>query len=160
MISIIPISKIAKFVEELPMMGALQNREAKVVFTNGVFDILHVGHINYLLKAKSFGDLLIVGVNRDASVRRLKGPKRPLQEEKDRARIIAALKPVDHVVLFSEDTPERLIKLIRPQVLVKGSDYPESEIVGAKFVKSYGGVVRRVRLSVGKSSSSLLKKLQ
>ncbi len=131
----------------------------RVVFTNGVFDILHAGHVDYLAKAKAFGDVLIVGVNRDASVRRLKGPERPLQSERDRALIVAALKSVDYVVLFAEDTPERLIKEIRPDVLVKGADYALKDIVGADFVRSYGGSVRRVALKKGRSSSGLIARM-
>ena len=135
-------------------------RTPRVVFTNGVFDILHVGHVRYLKKAKSFGDILIVGLNSDASVRRLKGPERPLQRQRDRAEILASLRVVDYVVLFGEDTPESLICAIRPDVLVKGADYATAEIVGADFVKSYGGAVRRVRLSRGRSTSGILQKLR
>lgn len=134
-------------------------RKRRVVFTNGVFDIIHAGHVEYLSKARALGDILVVGVNRDKSVRRLKGPGRPLQPERDRARIVAAFKAVDYVVLFSEDTPEKLIKQIKPDILVKGADYRVSEIVGADFVKSYGGSVRRIKLSPGRSTSRLLKKL-
>lgn len=141
-------------------MSARQRAQGKkVVFTNGVFDILHVGHVNYLSKAKSSGDILIVGLNSDNSVRSIKGPTRPLQSQKDRARILLALRSVDHVVLFSESTPLRLIEKIRPDVLVKGSDYQLSEIVGAEFVKSYGGKVKRIRLSQGRSTSRLIKLL-
>lgn len=132
----------------------------RVVFTNGVFDLIHVGHVEYLSKAKALGDILVVGVNRDKSVRRLKGLGRPLQPERDRAKIVAAFQAVDYVVLFSEDTPEKLIKQIKPDILVKGADYKVSEIVGADFVKSYGGSVRRIRLSPDRSTSRLLKKLK
>lgn len=131
----------------------------KIVFTNGVFDILHRGHVEYLAKAKSFGDILIVGLNSDASVRRLKGPKRPIQKLADRAVILLALESVDFVVPFSEDTPANLIKRVKPDVLVKGADYKLGEIVGAEFVHSYGGKVRRVRLTPGRSSSKLVMKL-
>ena len=131
----------------------------RIVFTNGVFDILHAGHVSYLESAKAHGDVLIVGVNRDSSVRRLKGPSRPLQTEKDRALIVAALKPVDFVVLFGEDTPEKLINVIRPDVLAKGSDYKIKEIVGSDFVLSYGGVVKRIALKKGRSSSSVICKM-
>ncbi len=141
------------------LLSELKKQRKSIVFTNGVFDIIHHGHIDYLYKARSFGDILFVGLNDDSSVRRLKGKKRPLQKQVDRATIVASLKPVDYVILFGEDTPERLIEAIRPDILVKGADYKVSEIVGAKFVKSYGGKVRRVRLSVGRSSSDLIKKL-
>jgi len=128
----------------------------KVVFTNGVFDLLHRGHVDYLAKARSLGDLLIVGLNSDASVHRLKGPARPMQPQADRAAILLALKAVDYVVLFSEDTPEKLISIVRPDVLVKGADYKMSEIVGANLVRSYGGRVKRVRLTSGRSSSKII----
>ena len=131
----------------------------KVVFTNGVFDLLHRGHVDYLTKAKSFGDLLIVGLNSDASVHRLKGPKRPIQSQADRAAILLALKAVDYVVLFSEDTPEKLISIVRPDILVKGADYKMGEIVGAKLVRSYGGKVKRVRLTSGRSTTKIIHTL-
>ncbi len=137
----------------------LRRQRRKVVFTNGVFDILHRGHVAYLAKAKSFGDVLIVGLNSDRSVRKLKGPERPLQKQADRAAILSALKAVDYVVVFGEETPGKLIREIKPDVLVKGADYKISEIVGARFVKANGGSVRRVRLTAGRSSSNLLRKL-
>lgn len=131
----------------------------KVVFTNGVFDLLHRGHIDYLTKAKVFGDVLIVGLNSDASVHRIKGPSRPIQSQADRAAILLALKAVDYVVLFNEDTPEKLISIVRPDVLVKGADYKLSEIVGAKLVQSYGGKVKRVRLTSGRSTTNMIRSL-
>lgn len=150
-----PVSK-----KNLPaLLKKLKKQRQRVVFTNGVFDLIHRGHIDYLHKSRSFGDILIVGLNSDASVRRLKGNKRPFQKQADRAAIVVSLKPVDYVVFFGEDTPLRLIEAIRPDILVKGADYKVSEIVGARFVKSYGGKVRRVRLSAGRSSSNLIKRL-
>lgn len=150
-----PVSK-----KNLPaLLKKLKKQRQRVVFTNGVFDLIHRGHIDYLHKARTFGDILIVGLNSDASVRRLKGNKRPFQKQADRAAIVVSLKPVDYVVFFGEDTPLRLIEAIRPDILVKGADYKVSEIVGARFVKSYGGKVRRVRLSAGRSSSNLIKRL-
>lgn len=137
----------------------LRRRKKKIVFTNGVFDILHRGHVEYLAKARSFGDLLIVGLNSDASTRRLKGPSRPLQPQADRAAVLLALTAVDYVVVFGEDTPEKLIREIRPDVLVKGADYRLAEIVGAAFVQSYGGKVRRARLLKGRSTSALARTL-
>lgn len=137
----------------------LRRSGKKIVFTNGVFDVLHRGHISYLNKARSFGDCLVVGLNSDASVRRLKGRSRPLQPQRDRAAILLALRCVDFVVVFGEDAPDKLIKQVRPHVLVKGADYKLSEIVGAEFVKSIGGSVRRVRLSAGRSSSKLIRRL-
>lgn len=130
------------------------------MFTNGVFDILHLGHVSYLARARSFGDVLVVGLNSDKSVRRLKGAGRPLQKQRDRAEILLALRTVDYVVIFSEDTPQKLIEQIQPNVLVKGADYQVSEIVGAEFVRSHGGEVRRVRLTPGRSTSEIIKRLK
>jgi rfaE bifunctional protein nucleotidyltransferase chain/domain len=130
-----------------------------IVFTNGVFDILHRGHVEYLSKAKSFGDVLIVGLNNDASVRRIKGGRHPIQKQKDRAIILLALQAVDYVVFFGRDTPEKLIRQVRPDVLVKGADYKISEIVGSDFVTSYGGKVMRVKLIKGRSTSAVIWKL-
>ncbi|HOP07843.1 MAG TPA: D-glycero-beta-D-manno-heptose 1-phosphate adenylyltransferase [candidate division Zixibacteria bacterium] len=150
---LIPYKDIARLCLRLHRLGK------RIVFTNGVFDILHAGHVQYLTKARSFGDLLILGLNSDASVQRLKGPKRPLQNQRDRAKILLGLKAVDYVVIFGEDTPQKLIEQVRPDVLVKGADYKISEIVGADFVRANGGTVRRVRLLDGRSSTRLLKLL-
>lgn len=144
------------------MLKDLLVREAslkkKVVFTNGCFDILHPGHIHLLQEAKQLGDLLIVGLNSDSSVKRLKGPDRPVQDENSRALLLAAILFVDYVVLFSEDTPLDLIKLISPDVLVKGGDYRENEIVGSDFVKETGGITITIPFLKGFSSSSLIDK--
>ncbi len=137
----------------------LRTNRRRIVFTNGVFDILHYGHVDYLTKAKKLGDILIVGLNTDSSVKKFKGKNRPIQNEKDRALILAALRPVDYVILFSEETPERLIKMIKPDILVKGADYKISEIVGAEFVKSYGGTVKRIKLVKGRSTTGIIGKL-
>ena len=141
------------------LADGLRRRKLRIVFTNGVFDILHRGHVEYLRKAKSYGDVLVIGLNSDRSVRRLKGRGRPVQRQRDRAEILLALKAVDFVVVFGEDRPDRLIEQIRPDVLVKGADYKMSEIAGAKFVRSYGGSVRRVRLMSGRSTSGILNKV-
>ena len=138
----------------------LRRRKLRIVFTNGVFDIIHRGHVDYLTKAKAMGDVLVVGLNSDASVRRIKGKTRPIQNQNDRAHILSALRAVDYVVLFGEDRPDRLIEQVRPDILVKGADYKLSEIAGARFVKSRGGKVRRLRLLPGRSTSSLLKRLK
>jgi D-glycero-beta-D-manno-heptose 1-phosphate adenylyltransferase len=132
----------------------------KIVFTNGCFDLLHVGHIRYLQEAKSQGDVLIVGVNADASVKKIKGSERPIQNEMDRAEILAALGAVDYVCLFNEDTPEKLIGLVKPDVLVKGGDWPIDKIVGSQFVLSYGGSVRSLQFVDGRSTSSIVEKLK
>jgi rfaE bifunctional protein nucleotidyltransferase chain/domain len=136
----------------------LRRQKKKIVFTNGVFDILHLGHVHYLTEAKKLGDILIVGLNTDSSVKKIKGPKRPINPQSDRAGVLAALEAVDYVVLFGEETPLRLIRQVRPDVLVKGSDYKLSEIVGADFVRENGGEVKRIRLLRGKSTSRLLRK--
>lgn len=136
----------------------MKNRQ--VVFTNGVFDILHRGHVTYLTKARALGDYLIVGLNSDASVKRLKGNDRPINSQADRKAVLLALKAVDEVIVFNEETPERLIRKIRPNVLVKGADYTVREIVGAAFVKSYGGVVKRIPLVRGRSTTSTIAKMK
>ena len=129
-----------------------------IVFTNGCFDLLHVGHVRYLQQAKALGKLLMVGVNSDASVRRLKGPTRPVQSEGDRAEILAALSSVDYVIIFDQDTPEELIHLVRPAVLVKGGDWKPEAIVGGPFVLSYGGQVRSLQFVDGKSTTQIIEK--
>lgn len=152
----------AKF-KSLPPLVSILKKEKKegkrVVFTNGCFDVLHVGHVRYLKKAKSLGDVLVVGLNADASVRRLKGPPRPLNGEKDRAEVLAALESVDYVVLFKESTPEHLIRTIRPDFLVKGGDWKKDQIVGSVFVESYGGRVRALPFVDGFSTTRLISKI-
>ena len=135
-------------------------RDKKIVFTNGCFDLLHVGHVRYLQQARTLGDVLVVGLNTDASTRRLKGPTRPIQNEKDRAEILAALACVDFTFLFDEDTPENLIHEVRPNVLVKGGDWKISQIVGGEFVQSIGGEVRSLQFVDGRSTTSLIEKSQ
>jgi D-beta-D-heptose 7-phosphate kinase/D-beta-D-heptose 1-phosphate adenosyltransferase len=132
----------------------------KIVFTNGCFDLLHTGHVTYLEQAKKLGDKLIVGLNTDRSVSALKGPDRPIIHEMDRARVLAALEAVDAVVLFDQDTPLALISHIKPQVLVKGNDYAEEDVVGGTEVKSWGGTVALVPVVSGHSSSGIIEKLQ
>ena len=134
-------------------------KDARIVFTNGCFDIIHRGHIDYLSKASALGDLLIIGLNTDESVRKLKGPERPLQDEKSRAMILAALFFVDNIILFSEDTPYLLIDKIRPQVLVKGGDYKPEDIVGYDIVKESGGKVVTIDFVEGYSSTGIIEKL-
>jgi len=130
----------------------------KIVFTNGCFDLLHIGHVRYLQEARKLGDFLIVGINSDASVKRLKGPTRPIQSENDRAEILAALGCVDMTVLFEEDTPENLIRQIRPDLLVKGGDWKIDQIAGGGFVQSYGGQVMSLQFIEGKSTTNIIKK--
>ena len=131
-----------------------------LVFTNGVFDLLHRGHVDVLLAARSQGDALVVGVNSDASVRRLKGASRPVRNEVDRGYLLAALAVVDCVVIFEQDTPLELIRALEPDVLVKGGDYSEGKVVGAAEVRAYGGRVVIVPLTPGYSTSSTVEKLR
>jgi D-beta-D-heptose 7-phosphate kinase/D-beta-D-heptose 1-phosphate adenosyltransferase len=149
------IYTLEKLFQKLENRGSL-----KVVFTNGCFDILHRGHVSYLHETKKLGDFLIVGVNSDASVSKLKGPSRPIQNEQDRLYILAGLESVDAVILFSEDTPEKLIKNLLPNVLVKGGDYQINEIVGHDIVLSNGGLVTTIPFVEGKSTTNIVKKMQ
>ena len=144
-------SLLAKWLSRWRVMGE------RVVFTNGVFDLLHPGHVDYLERAKALGQRLVVGVNSDASVRRLK-PGRPLQDEQARMRVIAALQVVDAVALFAEDTPLELITRVRPEILVKGADYSVQTIVGAELVLSYGGQVLPLELLPGHSTTEIIRR--
>ena len=143
--------------DELPKrLQQWRSQGFSVVFTNGCFDLLHRGHVEYLAKAADKGDVLVVGLNTDASVKRLKGERRPINKEADRALLLAALSMVDAVVLFGEDTPYELIKAVRPDVLVKGADYMPEEIVGYDIVTSYGGKVETVEFVEGYSTTKIL----
>ncbi|MFA5143139.1 MAG: D-glycero-beta-D-manno-heptose 1-phosphate adenylyltransferase [Candidatus Omnitrophota bacterium] len=141
------------------ILSPLRAKGKKIVFTNGCFDIIHTGHVKYLSRARRMGDLLVIGLNSDASVRRLKGRSRPINKQSDRAKVLAALRFVDYVVIFNEDTPERLIRKVRPDFLVKGGDWDESSIVGGRFVKSYGGKVGIVSFVNGYSTTSLVRRI-
>src|SRR6201996_7066811 len=132
----------------------------KVVFTNGVFDLLHIGHITYMAKAADLGDKLIIGLNADSSVKRLKGNDRPVNDQDNRAALLAALFFVDAVVIFEEDTPLNLITTLMPDILVKGADYSIANIVGAKEVMANGGEVKTIALVEGYSSTSIIKKIK
>lgn len=131
----------------------------KIVFSNGCFDILHRGHIEYLAKASSLGDILIIGLNADISVKRIKGQTRPINDEQARAILLAALSFVDAVVLFDEDTPYNLINHIKPDFLVKGKDYKAKDVVGYDILKKYGGKVKTIELVEGYSTSDIEKKI-
>ncbi len=137
-----------------------QRRGERVVFTNGCFDLLHVGHVRSFEEARSLGDRLVVAVNRDASVRRLKGPTRPIVAERQRAEMVAALASVDWVVLFGEETPLRVIRALRPDVLAKGGDWKLDEIVGREDVESWGGRVERLRVVPGVRSTILVDRVK
>ena len=132
----------------------------KIVFTNGCFDIIHVGHVRYLTTAKSFGDVLIVGLNTDESVRKLKGNSRPINNQNDRAEVLIGLKAVDYVILFGEQTAENLIAELQPDIYVKGGDYTLETLPEAKIVQSYGGRVEIVNLVAGKSTTNIIKKIE
>jgi len=147
---------IKSFEEIKNIVNRYKENGKKIVFTNGCFDILHVGHVKYLQEAKSFGDVLIVGLNSDESVSRLKGPTRPVNTAQDRAYLLAALEAVDFVVPFEDDTPHELIKIIKPDVLVKGGDYEGKEVVGTEFAKE----LRLVEFVVGKSTTKTILKIQ
>ena len=134
--------------------------EKKIVFTNGCFDLLHYGHVDYLSKAKDLGDVLVVGLNTDSSVKKLKGEHRPLQDENSRATILASLQFIDAVVLFDEDTPYNLISLIRPAVLVKGSDYKPEQIIGYDILKTYDGEVKTIDFVPGYSTSAIEERIK
>jgi D-glycero-beta-D-manno-heptose 1-phosphate adenylyltransferase len=138
----------------------LRKNNKKIVFTNGCFDILHAGHITYLSKAKSLGSVLVIGLNSDSSVKKIKGKSRPIVSQKNRALLLAGLEAVDFVVIFNELTPARLIKAIKPDVLVKGGDWKKEKIVGAKFVESYGGKVKSLKYIKGLSTRGLIKKIK
>lgn len=150
-------------IKNLPgLKKALKKYKAKkkIVFTNGCFDLLHVGHVLYLEKARTLGDALIIGLNSDSSVKKLKGRSRPLVGQKNRARVLSALSCVDFIVIFSALTPLNLIKKIKPDVLVKGGDWKIKDIVGADFVRSYGGTVKSLPYLKGFSTKGLIKKIK
>lgn len=142
------------------LKGILKKKKRrKIVFTNGCFDIIHYGHVQYLQKAKTKGDILIVGLNSDASVKRLKGEKRPINCQKDRAEILSEFKSVDFVVIFNEDTPLNLIKTIKPDILVKGADWRNKTIVGSDIVKKYGGKTVTISYLKNRSTSGIIKRI-
>ncbi|MFC1724519.1 D-glycero-beta-D-manno-heptose 1-phosphate adenylyltransferase [candidate division KSB1 bacterium] len=143
--------------EVIKIRKKLQSENKKVVFTNGCFEILHKGHVEYLSRARELGDFLIVAVNSDSSIKLIKGEKRPIIPAEDRAFVIANLKPVDAVFIFEEETPKRIIDLIIPDVLVKGGDYVIETIVGHKTVLANGGIVKTIPLTEGKSTSDIFK---
>jgi D-beta-D-heptose 7-phosphate kinase/D-beta-D-heptose 1-phosphate adenosyltransferase len=137
-----------------------ERRGSRIVFTNGCFDILHRGHVELLGKARSFGDVLVVGLNSDASVRRLKGAPRPFMSEADRAEILLAFSAVDFVTVFGEDTPLETITALEPDVLVKGGEYGPGEIVGEDFVKNHGGRVERIDMLPGQSTTGIVERIR
>lgn len=157
----IDFSQKLKTLEELK--GLIEARRKKgqiMVFTNGCFDILHAGHVDYLEKARMLGDFLVVGVNSDLSIKKIKGPQRPINNEMFRVKTLSGLECVDYIILFDEETPENLIKELKPDVLVKGADWEEERIVGASFVKSYGGKVVRIKFNYDVSTTKIITKIR
>ena len=147
---LLPLPELLKILEKERKEGK------KIVFTNGCFDIIHAGHVDYLKKAKALGDILVVGLNSDSSIRRIKGEKRPIIPQEMRAEVLSSLKPVDYVVIFEEDTPENLIKAIKPDILVKGGDWELNKIVGKDFVESYGGKVLTIPFTYDISTTRII----
>ena len=152
-------SKLVSRYEALEKVRAWQASGKKIVFSNGCFDILHAGHVEYLQAARKLGDVLLIGLNSDASVRRLKGPSRPICCETDRATVLSALQVVDALTLFDEDTPEELIGTLLPDILVKGADWAVEQIAGARAVLNHGGAVLTIPLLEGRSTSSIIEKI-
>lgn len=153
-------SKILKSEDLARKISRLRSAGKKIVFTNGCFDILHAGHVSYLKRAKALGDVLVIGLNSDRSVRAIKGKERPLNKEGDRADVLGSLYFVDYVTIFGEPTPEKLIKKVKPDVLVKGGDWKINDIVGADFVASRGGRVVSLPFVKGYSTTALIKKIK
>lgn len=153
-------NKIVLLPKAIKKISEWKSNGEQIVFSNGCFDILHAGHVDYLEKARQKGDRLVVGLNTDKSVSRIKGPKRPIVDEISRSRIIAALGFVDLVILFDEDTPIALIETILPDILVKGKDYDISNIIGADFVMQNGGKVETIELTTGFSSTNVINKIK
>lgn len=152
-------SKIKTISELRPLLDILKSAGTKIVFTNGCFDLIHTGHTRYLAKARSFGDILIVAVNSDASVRRIKGEKRPVNPEAERAEVLAALGSVDFVVIFDEPDPHKIISELQPDVLVKGGDWPIEKMIGRDIVEARGGKVISVPYIEGASTTGIIEKI-
>lgn len=153
------MGQVVAFRELQRIRRRLRRQHRRVVFTNGTFDILHRGHVEYLAAARACGDVLVVGLNTDASIRRIKGPGRPINRNQDRAAVLAALASVDYVCLFGDDTPARLIRSLIPDVLVKGADWKKEDIVGGDVVERNGGRVVRIKLTAGRSTTGILRRV-
>jgi len=141
------------------VLGKNKNSGRDIVFTNGCFDIIHAGHVRYLTAAKAQGDILVIGLNSDVSVRLIKGEKRPVINQEQRAEVIAGLACVDYITFFNESDPLKLIKTLKPNVLVKGADWEEKDIIGAEFVRSLGGRVERIAVVPGTSTSAIIERI-
>ncbi|NUQ82207.1 MAG: D-glycero-beta-D-manno-heptose 1-phosphate adenylyltransferase [Bacteroidetes bacterium] len=151
--------RILSLTEFIPIRKQLKAEGRKLVFTNGVFDILHKGHVEYLMKARNLGDAMVVAVNADSSVRRIKGDKRPINPQGDRAYLLAGLRCVDYVVFFEEDTPAAVIDAIIPDYLVKGADWDISKVVGREVVEAHGGRVLTIELTPDRSTTNVIEKV-
>lgn len=151
--------KISSLKELKKISIQLKKKRKKIVFTNGCFDLLHYGHARYLTEAKTKGDILIVGVNSDSSVKKIKGNNRPLINQRDRINLIASLESVDYAFLFNGETPLKAIKAIKPDILIKGADWKKREIAGASVVSGYKGKVLTIRLLKGRSTTNLIRKI-
>ena len=154
-----PGTKIISTTSLVRKVRRLKQNGKRIVFTNGCFDILHYGHVKYLQDARSKGDYLVVAVNSDSSIKKIKAKNRPVIGQSDRLKTVAALASVDFVVLFKDDNPLRLIKALKPDILIKGADWSKQKIIGADFVASYGGKVLTVNLVKGRSTSALIEKI-
>ena len=151
--------KIKTLLSLTKIIAKHKKAKQKIVFTNGCFDLLHRGHVNYLQTAKKKGDILVVAINSDASIRKLKGNSRPINSQQDRSELIAALESVDYVTIFPQSTPLEVIKKIKPDILVKGADWKASDIVGADILKQYGGKIAREKFLSGYSTTKLIEKI-
>ena len=154
------LGKIRQIEQLLPELAAYRKQGRKIAFTNGCFDILHAGHVSFLREARALGDILVVGVNSDDSIRRIKGPERPVNQQSDRLMVLSELESISYLVVFDKDTPEDLLQAIRPDVLVKGGDYSRDGVVGGDFVESYGGKVEVVGLVKGRSTTNIIGKIR
>lgn len=152
-------NKIISLHRLLKIISSLKKRNKKIVFTNGCFDILHLGHISYLNKAKALADILVVGVNSDSSVKSIKGQNRPINTLQDRMKVLSNMECIDYICAFNQTTPLNLIKKLRPDILVKGSDWKNKDIIGADFVESYKGKVTTIAFKKGYSTTNLIKKI-
>ena len=153
-------NKLKTWEEIAAIIKDIKSQNKKIVFTNGCFDILHSGHVQYLAEAKELGDILILGLNSDSSVKRLKGKDRPINNERERSVILSALYSISYIVIFEDDTPYKLIKHIKPDILVKGGDWEPKDIVGSDVVSSYNGEVKSLSFIEGKSTTDIINKLK
>ncbi len=154
------MKKLVSRKEIVKIVQKLKSEGKKIVFTNGCFDILHAGHVRYLNKARKLGNILIVGLNSDSSIKKIKGKNRPVNNQHDRVEVLSALESVDYIVIFNEETPENIIKLILPDILVKGSDWKGRDVAGADIVRKNGGRVSFVPVLPGRSTSGIIEKIR